>query len=291
MLRFKSIEIIKTINKFNNLTKASEELYIAQSNLSRSLKSIENELGYQVFDRENNFILTKEGEILLKYIVKFEKLNKELNDEIFSIQNKEKEKITISALSFLSSYLFPQILPKFANLYPNLSISLSELTSKNYESALINQETDICFSNLSPKSKKISGHFICNDTVYIVYNSSLNDILSIHDLKNVDFYLLKEWQNMRQISEDIFSALDFNPSKIHEVPSIMSAITMVRSKKAATFVCKSALLSLNISGDLKYFEVSGSYASINIFSTKSYFDKYIFSLSDLILNEFINKEL
>ena len=52
-----------TVAKAGSLTKAAEELYVAQPNLSRAIKEFEKELGITIFDRNSKGIkLTADGE-------------------------------------------------------------------------------------------------------------------------------------------------------------------------------------------------------------------------------------
>ena len=83
------------ISKTGSISKASENLYVAQPNLSRSLKELEAELGIEIFDRTSKGMkLTPKGEILIHYaknvLQQVEDMSKIKNDgkkakQIFSI--------------------------------------------------------------------------------------------------------------------------------------------------------------------------------------------------------------
>ena len=56
------------VARIGSINKASEELYIAQPNLSRSIKELETDLGIQIFDRSpKGMVLTPEGEKFIRY--------------------------------------------------------------------------------------------------------------------------------------------------------------------------------------------------------------------------------
>lgn len=50
-MTIEKLEYFYTIAKYNSISKASEELYVSKSTLSSSLKSLEEEIGDQLFDR------------------------------------------------------------------------------------------------------------------------------------------------------------------------------------------------------------------------------------------------
>ncbi len=59
------------VARIGSINKASEELYIAQPNLSRSIKELESDLGITIFNRTSKgMYLTPEGESFIKYAKK-----------------------------------------------------------------------------------------------------------------------------------------------------------------------------------------------------------------------------
>ena len=77
---FKQIEYFQTVCKHNNITKAAKELHVAQPSLSNAIKSLEQEIETNLFERTNNKIyLTNEGKYFLD---KSTKITDDLNELI-----------------------------------------------------------------------------------------------------------------------------------------------------------------------------------------------------------------
>ncbi|WP_418347303.1 LysR family transcriptional regulator [Serratia fonticola] len=71
-LVFISKELINfiTVARVKSLTKASEELYITQSPICRSLKKLEHSLGLKLFIRSGRgLVLTEDGVILYSKVI------------------------------------------------------------------------------------------------------------------------------------------------------------------------------------------------------------------------------
>ena len=79
-----------TVAKAGSLTKAAEELYVAQPNLSRAIKEFEKELGITIFDRNSKGIkLTADGELLIKSGKKILREIDEMEEQVRSRQSKK----------------------------------------------------------------------------------------------------------------------------------------------------------------------------------------------------------
>ena len=65
---YKVFYVVATVG---NITKASQELYISQPAVTKSIKQLENSLGGKLFVRTKKGVkLTDEGNVLLKYVKK-----------------------------------------------------------------------------------------------------------------------------------------------------------------------------------------------------------------------------
>ena len=68
-MTFKQLEAFQKTAELENITKAAKELYISQPSLSKMIKDLEFELGYNLFERiGKNITLNKNGEILYKHV-------------------------------------------------------------------------------------------------------------------------------------------------------------------------------------------------------------------------------
>lgn len=143
----------KIIAEYNNLTRASQKLFITQSALSKAMYKLEEELGINLFDRTKNSIsLNNAGKEFLTYI------NSVLIElgKIEDFINKYKKNISI--LRFCSPDLnsLRLIIPLFNKLHPEIQFICSQLEEK-----LIDRNLLDCITDAAITFKKIKHPNIC----------------------------------------------------------------------------------------------------------------------------------
>lgn len=139
------LKYVIEIAEKGSMSKAAEHLYIAQPNLSRAIKDLENELNITIFERNSKgTILTPDGEKLILYGKKILKQIEELEYEF-----DEKSKKNIFSLSApRSSYIsyaftnFSQIISKMKNtefIYKetNAYKTINNVTSSDFKLGII----------------------------------------------------------------------------------------------------------------------------------------------------------
>lgn len=107
------LEAFLSVIQNGSLSKAAIELYITQPALSRRIKNLENELGYELFKRgkgKKEVELTSQGELFLSLARKYLSLLKEAKQ---IKNNDQKETFLLASIGSVSTYLLPSILQTF----------------------------------------------------------------------------------------------------------------------------------------------------------------------------------
>ena len=192
------IKCVVEVAKIGSMNKASEILNVAQPNLSRSIRELENELGITIFRRTNKgILLTNEGSTFLTYA---EKIIEQF-DEIDKIYNKEKVIKTRFSLSaprvgyiadaFTIFSMSPTI-PENAELFyreTNASRALNNITENDFSLGIIRfaKMYDPYFTKLL-NDKNIHYELICEFNYVLVMSKdsplSGKDDIRFKDLTN-----------------------------------------------------------------------------------------------------------
>lgn len=86
---YNTLKYIITVDKYQSISKAAEELYLSQPNISKAIQNIEKEIGFSIFSRTSRGVTTTpEGKELIK---KAHKIVNNFDDfaEEFSSKNKQ----------------------------------------------------------------------------------------------------------------------------------------------------------------------------------------------------------
>ncbi|NCB91420.1 MAG: LysR family transcriptional regulator [Clostridia bacterium] len=107
------IEAFLSIIRCGNISISAKELYVTQSALSRRLKALESELGYQLLIRQkgmHNIQLTEEGKAFLPVAEKW----MSLWEETSAIRNlDQKPLLKMASIGSVSTYILPEIFRDF----------------------------------------------------------------------------------------------------------------------------------------------------------------------------------
>ena len=293
MLDHKSLLILTTIRECGSISRASQKLFTAQPNLSRTLKRIEDNIGFVIFDRSKSpLALTQEGKILFDYIDKFQDLEMEMLKEINESKSSNNSYIRIGSLTFMSQYIIPNIVPRLIEVYPNLELSLTKYDSTSFEDALLRDEIDLFITNRNINNKNLQSVHVLNDKIYLMVPKSIykDDNNSLEDYSKETFFLLNREKNLRKSVEDIFKAKNFYPENIKITSTIMNSVSLVRANKGVTFIYESALKMINSTSYCEFIEIDGDFSAITVVYKNPNIEEFACKLSSII-KEYVSKKV
>jgi DNA-binding transcriptional LysR family regulator len=124
-----SLRLVATIMQLGKLTSAADELHISQSAASHALKSLESQLGSQLFRREREGLrLTETGRRLCPLIEAALSSLDRIRAEAAGLPALETGNLRIAAVPSLLGTILPPILREYANRYPGVELSIFEGT-------------------------------------------------------------------------------------------------------------------------------------------------------------------
>lgn len=172
-INYELYKVFYNVAKSLSFSEAAEALFISQSAVSQSIKTLEKRLNQRLFIRSTKRVaLTKEGELLLKHIEPAINLITRGENQLCA-DPKSGLQLRVGSTDTICRYFLVPYLNVFHRKYPNIHIRVSNGTSVQCAKMLERNEVDIIVTN-SP-------------------NSSLNDLMDIIPVKEFrDVFIAKK---------------------------------------------------------------------------------------------------
>ena len=140
------LKVFLEVKKHLNFSKASEALFITQPAVSKHIKTLEDELGVQLFERTKQGVkLTSEGEKYSLFAEEILNLYEEGKFVMNHVNNTYEGTLKIGASTTLAQYILPKILAQFAAQHKGIEIILFNNNTEEIENLLIQKKIDVGF--------------------------------------------------------------------------------------------------------------------------------------------------
>ncbi|RFU67861.1 LysR family transcriptional regulator [Peribacillus saganii] len=129
----KQLEVFNTICKHKNFSSAAKELLISQPTVSSHIKSLEENLGLQLFNRKNKATgnLTDAGKILYQYSTQIMSIVREAEASLGHYKQGNSGALSLATAHTFCTFYLPPLLEKFKQKFPSVEIILhTEFTPK-----------------------------------------------------------------------------------------------------------------------------------------------------------------
>lgn len=143
-----------------SFSEASKQLFISQSAVSQSIKTLEKKLGISLFIRSTKKVqLTPEGETLLRHIEPAMNLIKRGENQIMEASKLGGGQLRIGASDTICRYYLVPFLNKFHKTHPNVHIKVTNQTSTKCVDLLEMGQVDLIVTNY-PNSRLNHGEHV-----------------------------------------------------------------------------------------------------------------------------------
>ena len=113
------------VAKIGNVTRAAAEMGRLQPAITHQIKSLESELGVDLFERtKGKMVLTPPGEKLLTKAIAIFELIHELKDELLDEREDLEGKVRIATTQSIIRFVLPEYVAEFSKLYPKVRFNI-----------------------------------------------------------------------------------------------------------------------------------------------------------------------
>jgi DNA-binding transcriptional LysR family regulator len=154
----KEMDYVYAVYQEGSFSKAAKKLYVSQPALSAVVKKLENRIRDDVFYRGTNPVrLTQAGEYYIDSIEKIMAVQQEMNEYFQNLSRSKTERIAIGSPSYFCVYVLSELVRKFQEKQPGVSVDFSEDTTFGLSKKLKDEEVDFVFDVESLNERLFDG--------------------------------------------------------------------------------------------------------------------------------------
>lgn len=197
MITLTQLEYIVAVDTFRHFGRAAEHCFITQPTLSMQIKKLEEDLEVVLFDRSKQPLIPTDVGVR---IVEQARIVLSESEKISNLVKEHKNLISgelkIGIIPTLAPYLLPLFIGNYKRKYPNILITVEELTTENIIDHLNRDLLDVGILVTPLKEDRISEKPIFYEEMmlYVHDNHPLHDKpeVSVDDISVPEVWLLRD---------------------------------------------------------------------------------------------------
>ena len=247
--------------------KAAEELYLTQPAVSLQIKTLEEELGVQLFDRAGSRIeLTEAGRILLGYAREASARLQEAEQAVTALAQAPSGHLSLGASTTIAQYVLPRLLAGFCRERARVRPSLISGNTEEIVRAVTEQKIALGFIEGPARSREVKTEaFLVDEIVLIVpaaHEWAERGAVDCAELGSIPLLLRERGSGTRQVVEAALEKCRLKLGALRiamELDSTEAIKSAVESGMGAGFVSRWALAKdLRLGKSLAVVELEGA---------------------------------
>lgn len=193
-MNFRHLECFVAVAEHLHFTRAAEQLEIAQPALSQQIRKLEQDLGVELFRRNNRKVeLSEFGRSLLPRARQLLNQASIARREIKEMAGLARGHLRVGASGTIAAFLLPDILARYRDLYPNIVIEIVQRRSEPILDLVETGKLDIGIIRLPFRRTKLEITPIFTEPLYAalppIHPSSGTEAVTLRDLKQDPFIM------------------------------------------------------------------------------------------------------
>ena len=231
-MNLKKLEAFIMVVEKNSFSEAASSLKSSQPNVSLKIKSLEEDLGFELLDRGVSGIRpTPAGMLVYSAAKEITQRWRTLEDELGEFKGILTGTLTIGASTIPGTYLLPDWIKKFRNLYPKVEVKIEIGDSRKVLDKLQDHQVDVGIIGLHQNSKLIKSKPIASDSLVLITPNGHPLVHSANpdfaQIKQYDFVLREEGSGTRKMMEDYLTVKGFSVADLKTAVSIGSTEAVI----------------------------------------------------------------
>ncbi len=255
-MTIRHIKFFVCVAKHLSMTRAAEELFIAQPAVSTTISEIEKQYNVQLFERINRrLVLTDEGK---KLLIKAQSVLAAFDDfEESATNSSKKPRLRIGSSLTIGKQKIPRLLNQLKENFPDIDFQISINQTSIIESKILNGAIDFAFIQGKPSDVNIDSKLIECNTLAVVCGRGYDmpDSVTLKELCDYDLLLREDEGVSREFLDHIFARENIVVNPVMESISNQALISAAVQNLGVTILPESLLSRQLHKGELRKITV------------------------------------
>ncbi|XEC97284.1 LysR family transcriptional regulator [Paenibacillus tarimensis] len=225
------LQYFQKVARLEHMTKAAQELRIAQPALSKTISRLEEHLGVPLFDRQGRQIrLNTFGKAFLKKVETALTALDEGRKEVSELAGLEQGSIHL-ATTTLDRLTEP--LTAFLAQYPKVNFKITQAAAEEMEQLLEAGAVDVCFTVLPIDGPDLESATVLEEEVFLAvppgHRLAARKSVSLDEIADEPFIAYKEGLLFQPMNESFFRKAGITPNIVCRVDEPAAIAKLVRA--------------------------------------------------------------
>lgn len=230
-MTLRHLRIFVAVCTWGSITKAAEQLHMAQPSVSLAIRELEEYYQLQLFDRiSRKLYLTNDGERFLKYASHITSLFEEMEN---SMEHwSDMESMSIGSSITIANSLLCECLYRYKQLYPKRQTQILIENSRILEDSIVSNQLDLALIEGIPTHEHVQKISFFKDELAVIcakdHPLSKKQTLCLKDIAKEAFLLREKGSGTREILDSIMKVHDLQLHPIWESASTRALVKGVQ---------------------------------------------------------------
>ncbi len=259
-MNINQLETLLVISKTMSFRKAGEILNLTQPAVSAQIKSLEDEFGVVLLDRNQPVTLTDAGKLFVEHAEYILDTVDELRMKLSDRNTVPHGQIRIGTTTSIAIQILPRVLSYVTNQYPLIQTTIHSMPSSLIMRSVEDGTVDIGIGYLFEKTPTLNTSVLYYDTFELVVAAehplSKFDRLPFASLQNVPFIMLSPDTAGRRFVDRVFQEYGITPLIVMELSSSEEVKRMVELNIGVAIISKLSIIEELNRSSLKLIRVN-----------------------------------
>ncbi|MFP3918942.1 LysR substrate-binding domain-containing protein [Lysinibacillus telephonicus] len=231
---FNSLQYFKVVAKYENMSRAAEELHITQPALSKSISLLEQSLGVDLFDRQGRAIkLNRYGKFFLERADFILKEYERAREDLANLVSPGHGEVSIGFMHTLGLEVIPSLMTNVKKVYPHMKFQLTQSNSSSILKKLELGELDLCLISSLDTNGDVIWEKLWDDKLFLIvpegHPLSKRKNAKVVDFANDPFISIKKGNSLRKTVDELFKREGFKLNVAFEGEEVHTVAGLVES--------------------------------------------------------------